>query len=99
MDSKEGMSLKIHGTHSDQGEWREGEGGLALNIKLLTHTYILGGMGAGGCLLVTTGCVAPKRANWERHLLGLPIRFLLIQLSERCSVGLCSTLAKLFVLI
>lgn len=21
MDSKEGMSLKIHGTHHDQGEW------------------------------------------------------------------------------
>lgn len=65
-------------------------GELALNIKLLTHTHTLIGSG-GRWLLVTTGSVARIRANWERHLLGLPVRFLLIQLSDKCSLGLYSS--------
>lgn len=69
--------------------------GLALNIKLLRHTYTpIGSRGRG--LLVTTGSVAGIRANWERHLLGLPIRFLLIQLSDKCSLSLYSTVGKPF---
>lgn len=66
---------------------RANGGELALNIKLLTHTHTLIGSGGRG-LLVTTGSVARMRANWERHLLGLPVRFLLIQLSDKCSLGL-----------
>lgn len=31
------------------------------------------------------------RANWERHLLGLTIRVLLIQLPDKCLLGLYST--------
>lgn len=41
---------------------------------------------------MTTGNVARMRANWERHLLGLPVSFLLIQLSDKCSLGLYSSL-------
>lgn len=40
---------------------------------------------------MTTGSVARMRANWERHLLGLTIRILLIQLSDKCLLGLYST--------
>lgn len=68
-------------------------GELALNIKLLacagvqgracTHTHTLA-MSVGE---VTTGSVARIRANWEQHLLGLPVRFLLIQLSDKCWLG------------
>lgn len=81
MDSKVGASLKIHGTHRDQDEWR----GMALNIKLLPHTHTHWGWGRW--LLVTTGSVPPIGVNWEQHLLGLSVRFLLIQLSDKCSLG------------
>lgn len=58
-------------------------GELALNIKLLTHTHTHI-MSVGE---VTTGSAARIRANWERHLLGLPVRFVLIQLSDKCWLG------------
>lgn len=72
---------------------RANGGELALNIKLLTHTHTFIGSGGRG-MLVTTGSVARIRANWERHLLGLPVRFLLIQLSDKCSLGLYSSVAS-----
>ena len=61
--------------------------GLALNIKLLRHTR-----SRGKGLLVATGSVAGIRANWERHLLGLPIRFVLKQLFDKCMWSIYSTI-------
>lgn len=66
---------------------------MALNIKLLRHTHI---RSRGRGLLGTTGSIAGIRANWERHLLGLPIRFPLIQLSDKCMSTFYSTAAKGF---
>lgn len=68
---------------------RANGGELALNIKLLTHTNSHWELGEGA-VSVYRKCVARVRANWERHLLGLPVMFLLIQLSDKCLLGLYS---------
>lgn len=68
---------------------RANGGELALNIKLLTHTHTHWEWGKGA-VSDFRKCVAGIRANWERHLLGLPVRILLIQLSDKCSLGLYS---------
>lgn len=53
MDSKVGMSLKIHGSLHGQFKCVFGWGGLTLNIKLPRHTHTYQGSGEG--LLATTG--------------------------------------------
>ena len=72
---------------------RTNGGELALNIKLHTHTHTLIGRGGEGAVSDYRKC-SSNESQLGATLIGIAVRFLLIQLSDKCSLGFYSSVVS-----